>query len=69
MIFDFILKIIFATDFHYRANFIVRFDLNYNIRFNNNKLCFDDETIIYNLFDFNNKIYDRFDRIDFDLIS
>ena len=69
MIFDFILRIIFVTNFHYRVDFIIRFDSNYDIRFNNNKFCFDDKTIIYNLFDFNDKIYDRFNRIDFDLMS
>ena len=69
VIFDLISKIIFAASLYHRADFIIRFDLNYDIRFDNDKFCFDDEAIIHNFFDFNDKMYDRFDRIDFNLIS
>ena len=68
MIFDFILKIIFAMNFHHYADFIMRFDSNDNVYFDNNKLYFDGETIVHNLFDFNDKMYNRFDHIDFDLM-
>ena len=68
IIFDFILKIIFIMNFYYRVTFIVRFDLNYDIYFNNNKLYFNNEIIFYNFFNFNDKVYNRFNRIDFDLM-
>ena len=55
--------------FYYRANFIVRFDSNYDFRFDYNKLYFDNEMIIHNRFNLNNKIFDRFNYIEFDLIS
>ena len=54
--------------FYYYADFIVRFDLNNNVYFDNDKFYFDDEMIIRNFFDFNNKMYNRFNRIDFDLM-
>ena len=38
----------------------MRFNSNYDIRFNNNRFYFDDETIVRNFFDFNNKVYNRF---------
>ena len=47
----------------------MRFDSNYKVRFNNNKFYFDNEMIIYNIFNFNNKMYNRFNHIDFDLMS
>ena len=68
MIFHFISKVVFATNFHYYINFNMRFDLNYNIYFNYNKFYFDNEMIIRNLFNFNNKMYNRIYHIDFDLM-
>ena len=37
IIFDFISKIVFAASFHYRMNFIMRFNLNRDVYFNDNK--------------------------------